>query len=114
VRPLIKNGIEIYLWTPSLFERSTLKKDNVFHKKGGCFGTNTCFVGSHNLDLRGDKYSSELMAVLSEKELIRKLKSKFDEDLEFTTQMHLEDHGLLLKKAGIAEKLIALIAGWAM
>ena len=114
VRPLLLNGVEIYLWTPSLYERSTLKKDNVFHKKGGCFGNQTCFVGSHNLDLRGDKYSSELMAILSDEEVIRQLKSKYEEDLGYTTQMMLENHGLLLKQAGITEKLIALIAGWAM
>lgn len=114
VRPLLESGVEMYLWNPSKFQQSALDKDNVFHKKGGCFGTLNCFVGSHNLDVRGDKYSSELMAVLSDQSSITERNESFENDLMYTVPLDESSRKNLLKDSKITDKIIARIAGWAM
>jgi cardiolipin synthase len=114
VAPLLFYGVKIYLWTPSLYPESHLSNDNVFHKKGGCFGLDSCFVGSHNLDLRGDKYSTELIAILHDENTIQALKKNYNQDLLFTTEMTIFERKNLIKRAGLTQKIVALIAGWAM
>jgi cardiolipin synthase A/B len=114
IRPLLRSGVKIYLWNPSNFENSGLEKDNVFHKKGGCFGNINCFVGSHNLDVRGDKFSSELIAVLTSEDIMNEQKKRFEEDMEFVIPLTLESARSLLKNSKITNKIIARIAGWAM
>jgi cardiolipin synthase len=114
VKPLLLNGVEIYLWNPSSHSESGLEKDNVFHKKGGCFGTDNCFVGSHNLDIRGDKFSSELMAVIDDQELVEERRENFEDDLYYTFALNDDSRREMLKHAKISKKIIAKIGGWAM
>lgn len=114
VKPLLESGVKMYLWNPSKFAASALKEDNVFHKKGGCFDTLNCFVGSHNLDVRGDKYSSELMAVLSDRDSIADRNESFENDLQYTVPLNESSRRQLLKDSKITDKIIAKIAGWAM
>ena len=114
VQPLLDHGIEVYLWNPSKKPESGLDKDNVFHKKGGCFGSLSCFVGSHNLDTRGDNFSSELMAVLTDLELIAARRASFNDDLRYSVPLTTASRKALLKHSKITQKLLAHIASWAM
>lgn len=112
VKPLLDAKVEILLWSPAKFKK--LEKDNVFHKKGGCFARLNCFVGSHNLDVRGDKYSSELMAVLSTEELVAERIESYEDDVKYTVPLTEESRRALLKSSKITDRLIAKLVGWAM
>jgi cardiolipin synthase len=114
VDPLLRAGVQILLWNPSHFPASGLVKDNVFHKKGGCFGNLNCFVGSHNLDVRGDLYSTELMAVLSDPSFVSERISKFEDDFRWTVPLTREGRVARLRSSSITSLMIARIAGWAM
>lgn len=113
-RELLANGVQIYLWHPSGVKGSPLTRDNVFHKKGGCFAKLSCFIGSHNLDVRGDEYSSELMAVLYDKDFIASHIADFEDDLRYTQRLNLTLLDQLLKDSKITSTVMARAIGWAL
>ena len=110
---LIRAGVEIYLWNPAGTSRA-LDRNNVFHRKGGCLGRRQCFVGSHNLDVRGDEYSSELLAVFSDRTLIDHQIEDFQADLGHSTRIMEEDRRRLLRATRARDRVAARAFGWAM
>jgi cardiolipin synthase len=114
VRSLLESGVKIFLWNPSLLGTSGLSKNNIFHKKGGCFGQLNCFVGSHNLDVRGDKFSSELIAVLTDKKLLKEQDETYTDDLRYTVPLTIESRRELLKSTKITQKILAKISSWTL
>jgi len=113
VPELIQAGVEIYLWSPSEVS-GALPRNNVFHRKGGCFGTQACFIGSHNLDIRGDEYSSELLAVFADRSLIDAQIRDFEDDLSHSFRINEAERARLLEKVRFRDRAAAIAAGWAM
>jgi cardiolipin synthase len=112
-RDLLRAGVELYLWNPATTSNA-LSRNNVFHRKGGCFGTRNCFVGSHNLDVRGDEYSSELVAVFSDQRLVQEQIQDFEADLTFSTRILENDRARLLGATRLRDRAAATAFGWAM
>ena len=76
---LLDGGIRIYEYDPTMVHAKTLTVD-------GCW----CAVGSANFDNRSMSLNDEVILMMSARDLARNLETRFEEDLQLATELHLD------------------------
>lgn len=93
---LVKDGVHIFEYEPSLLHAKTLVIDN------------WATVGSHNLNHRSLLHDLEVETVLREPRLVRKLITQWDRDAHVSRKVTLEELG----EFSIFERAIARVIYW--
>ena len=79
---MIEGGIRIYEYDPTMVHAKTLTVDGVW-----------CAVGSANFDNRSMSLNDEVVLMMRDEQVARRLEEKFEEDLELATEVDLETFG---------------------
>ncbi|OFZ19905.1 MAG: hypothetical protein A2X94_14715 [Bdellovibrionales bacterium GWB1_55_8] len=74
IKDLLNAGVDVRLWT----RKSTL------HRKGGIYDDRWAYLGSDNLDRRGQEYSSEAIVFTDDSAILEQLEAEFEEDHALT------------------------------
>jgi cardiolipin synthase len=80
VIPLIKEGVEIFLWP----------KTSTMHRKAGLYDHRWTYIGSDNLDYRGQKQQSETIAFTDDAALVAQMENEMDLDFAGAIPMTVE------------------------
>lgn len=80
VLPLIKEGVEVLLWP----HQSTM------HRKAGIYNHRWAYIGSDNLDYRGQKQQSETIAFTDDATIVAQMEAEMDLDFSGAIPLTVE------------------------
>jgi cardiolipin synthase A/B len=77
---LLKDGVEVFVYTP-----------RVLHSKTAVFDGRFTVIGSHNLDTASWRFNLECNVMIDSRELARQMHEAYERDLRDSRQLHFEE-----------------------
>jgi cardiolipin synthase A/B len=112
VAPLIAHGVDVRLWSPveAAPHLWPHKESQIFHRKGGSIGHELFFIGSDNLDTRGQHMSAESVAFIKDEKLNAEFRKDFVNNLVFTIPLTENLRRSMLKDEALYRRIGTRIA----
>jgi putative cardiolipin synthase len=115
IKQLVDGGITVYEWQGhSKLEALEKEHDceitdywpgHTIHTKAAIIDSEVAFLGSHNMNVRSEKYNSELMIMMRDKKLAQQMEEIFNYDLDLETDKKVRCGEKILERPARTEKI---------